>query len=70
VPWETVERDGTIILNGDDRNKLIPNEFVLVGTKIKIRQEQGGEITIYPASPEGIAAVAKFHPFSDWEDDG
>lgn len=69
MPWMSVEEDGKVIRQGDDRIVVIPKSFVLAGECIKIRQEKSGEITIYPASPEGWKAIEKFHPFGDWEDE-
>lgn len=70
MPWKTEYREGVVIRRSGERFVKIPDEFVLDGDAISIRQDEGGEICIYPTSPEGIHALRNFHPFGDWVDEG
>jgi hypothetical protein len=69
MPWKTEYREGQVIRQDGVRFVRIPDDYVLEGEGIGIRQDKGGEICIYPTSPEGIHALRKFHPFGDWMDE-
>lgn len=69
MPWKTEYREGKVIHRDGQRFVKIPDDFVLAGEKVTIRQDKGDEICIYPASPEGIKALENFHPFGDWTDE-
>lgn len=69
MPWRTERRDAIVKTEGGVPTVTIPDDFVLVGERIGIRQEKDGTISIFPASPEGREALRRFHPFGDWMDD-
>jgi hypothetical protein len=64
----TVEWVSKIQKMGDARIVVLPDELVLEGEAI-IRQDEWGDITIYPMSPEGRKALERFGPFADVIDD-
>lgn len=69
MPWKTERREATVRLVEGKRTVEIPDDFVLVGERIEIRQEKDGMIFIAPASPEGWKALRRFSPFGDEDDD-
>ena len=66
---QSVEWEGRVEKRGDERVIVPPKDLVLVGEAIKIRQDDWDEITIRPTSPEGLAALDRFGPFGDWNDE-
>ncbi len=69
MPWETIDFDGKVTVINGERYVRIPNEVVLAGEDILIRQDKDGSIVIYPTSVEGRHAIRNYHPFGDWPDD-
>lgn len=69
MPWKTEFREGKVIRKDGARFVRIPDDYVLEGEAVSIRQDKGGEICIFPTSPEGLHALRNFHPFGDWMDD-
>jgi virulence-associated protein VagC len=69
MPWETFDFDGRVTLINGERFVRIPEEVVLAGEDILIRQDKDGSIVIYPTSVEGREAIRNYHPFGDWPDD-
>ena len=69
MPWKTEYREGKVIRQDGARFVRIPDDYVLEGEEITIRQDKGGEICIYPTTQEGIKALEKFHPFGDWTEE-
>ena len=67
--FQTVEWEGKVQWADGRRIVILPDELILEGEDIRIRQDKWGEITIYPTSPEGRAALSQFGPFADWIDD-
>jgi virulence-associated protein VagC len=67
--WRSKEHKGKVFRVGDGRAVRIPDEFVLAGEEIIIRQEKDGIITIYPATEEGRRALHVFNPFAEETDD-
>jgi virulence-associated protein VagC len=69
MPWETFDFDGKVTVINGERFVRIPEEVVLVGEDILIRQDKDGSIVIYPTSVEGRYAIRNYHPFGDCPDD-
>ena len=67
--FQTVEWESKIERRGDERIIVLPKDLVLEGETIMIRQDDWGDITIFPTSPEGRKALERFGPFADWIDD-
>lgn len=65
MPWQAKERTGTVEILDGHRFVRIPDEFVLAGMEIVVRQEKDGVITIHPATDEGRKALDNFTPFGD-----
>ncbi len=55
--WRSTERKGKVFRVGDSRAVRIPDEFILAGEEIIIRQEKDGITTIYPATVEGAPST-------------
>ena len=69
MPWETFDFDGKVTIINGERFVRIPEEVVLIGEEILIRQDKDGSIVIYPTSVEGRHAIRNYHPLGDSPDD-
>lgn len=59
------ERKQKLIRHGRSRTVAIPEDFVLEGEAIIIRQEKDGVITIHPADETGRRAFCIFDLFDE-----
>jgi virulence-associated protein VagC len=69
MPWETFDFDGKVSVINGERFVRIPEEVVLVGEDILIRQDKDGSIVMYPTSYEGRCAIRNYHPLGDFPED-